>query len=43
LPNEELEKWRSETSSQYLKTAIDEEMNRRYWNDQSDIVPQALQ
>ena len=39
LPNKELEKWRNETSYRYLKSAIDTELERRYWNHESTIEP----
>jgi hypothetical protein len=39
LPDDELTKWRNETGSQYLKSAIDSELTHCYWNNQTTIEP----
>lgn len=39
LPDEELTKWRNETAYQYLKNAIDNELEKRFWNGKSEIEP----
>jgi hypothetical protein len=39
----DLEKWRNETGSRTLKNVIDAELERRYWNGRSDIVPRTLE